>query len=554
MKRRYFYIFGILALFFCLSCIDRKQAMAQESDFVIEDGVLLKYTGSSNTVVIPDSVKEIGVSAFHSTNIVTVTMGNSVEVISEYAFRNCRKLKNVRLSNSLKEIKMFAFSQCASLTNITLPVSIKKIGINTFQESKKLQYVTLSPEVSPEIFYMEITKYVTECKNGTIIYTIKHPDAAFSGQTYRHGPVCELKLCADRLVLAPGATYELRMNSKAKCDKWYSSDPSVVDVNYYGKLTARKSGSAVITAELYGEKFQCHVTVKDGVVSDQPKKEPFPEFFVVDGTLFHYYGTKSDVVIPDGVTEIGAFAFSYINTRITSVILPDSVTVIGKLAFEGRGMQEIQLPKNLARIEQSAFFYCNKLKTIEIPDSVTDIGESAFSCCDKLESVILPNRLVKMQNDLFYGCRNLMSITVPESVETIEGAFATGKPLQSIILSENIRYFDILEMDVVPNTILEQTTIYVPDKEADTYVVRKAGDCGIKVETLSLKEDRVTLSIGDTYELSMLGNAACDSWGSDNPLAATVSQSGQVKAVGKGTAIITAELYGKKCQCTVEVE
>ena len=38
--------------------------MSNINDFVIENGVLKKYTGSEAEVVIPDAVKEIGVEAF----------------------------------------------------------------------------------------------------------------------------------------------------------------------------------------------------------------------------------------------------------------------------------------------------------------------------------------------------------------------------------------------------------------------------------------------------------------------------------------------------------
>ena len=75
-------------------------------------------------------------------------------------------------------------------------------------------------------------------------------------------PVKLLALQSEKLTLKTGSTFELRMNSYAKCDSWTSSNPSVASVNYYGKITAKKAGTTVITATLYGKEYQCEVTVK----------------------------------------------------------------------------------------------------------------------------------------------------------------------------------------------------------------------------------------------------------------------------------------------------
>lgn len=70
----------------------------------------------------------------------------------------------------------------------------------------------------------------------------------------------------------------------------------------------------------------------------------------------------SSVVIDNGITEIGSYAFSRIgndsdgDTRFTTLVIPDSVTKIGK----------------------GAFAYCYGLRDVYIPDSVTEIGEDAF--------------------------------------------------------------------------------------------------------------------------------------------------------------------------------
>lgn len=45
--------------------------MSNENNFVIENGILKKYAGTDNNVVIPDSVTEIGAAAFRDCSSLT---------------------------------------------------------------------------------------------------------------------------------------------------------------------------------------------------------------------------------------------------------------------------------------------------------------------------------------------------------------------------------------------------------------------------------------------------------------------------------------------------
>ena len=67
--------------------------MSNIAAFVIENGVLKKYSGNDTEVVIPDGVKSIGIAAFKGdTNLTSVTIPDSVTYIEEPAFENCPNL------------------------------------------------------------------------------------------------------------------------------------------------------------------------------------------------------------------------------------------------------------------------------------------------------------------------------------------------------------------------------------------------------------------------------------------------------------------------------
>lgn len=133
-----------------------------DSDFHIDkEGCLTSYTGSEEhvvipegvkriggnpdnsifedteteikSVVIPDSVIEIGERAFYTClQLEEVTMGNGVKKIGQEVFAGCFKMKTIHLSDSLQEIGLRAFNFCESLEALELPSSLRNIEMEAF--------------------------------------------------------------------------------------------------------------------------------------------------------------------------------------------------------------------------------------------------------------------------------------------------------------------------------------------------------------------------------------------------------------------------------------
>lgn len=89
------------------------------SDFKIQKGVLTKYVGKSEKVVIPSSVTSIGANAFQKCNTVkTVVIPSSVKKIGEQAFLDCTKLSSITIPKSVTSIGDQAFDGCYNLKEI----------------------------------------------------------------------------------------------------------------------------------------------------------------------------------------------------------------------------------------------------------------------------------------------------------------------------------------------------------------------------------------------------------------------------------------------------
>ena len=145
------------------------------------------------------------------------------------------------------------------------------------------------------------------------------------------------------------------------------------------------------------------------------------------------------VVISDGVTRIGYYAFSGCSS-LTSVTIPHGVTSIGGWAFSGcSSLTSVTIPDSVTSIEWGAFSGCSSLTSMTIPDSVTSIGAWAFSDCSSLTSVTIPHGVTSIGGWAFSGCSSLTSVTIPDSVTSIGScAFDNCSSLTSVTIPDSV--------------------------------------------------------------------------------------------------------------------
>ena len=180
--------------------------------------------------------------------------------------------------------------------------------------------------------------------------------------------------------------------------------------------------------------------------------------------------TVSDLVIPDGITGISAFAFA--GGDFTSVHLPASMKSIGYKAFwecdqltqvhitdlaawchMDFGSKEyncyycyddVNYPANLIcdnkytyrednsnPLETAHHLYLNGAEIIDlaIPEGVTAIPHHAFAGCNALQSVMVPTTLKSIGHNAFSGCTALNRLIVPNIESWCRVGFIRYRPI-----------------------------------------------------------------------------------------------------------------------------
>lgn len=96
------------------------------------DGILLAYKGKEAQVRIPEGIRQIGPEVFQGhTEITSLTLPDSLEIIGEAAFADCDNLRQVSGMSGVRIIRDRAFYHCP-LEWVVLPASVESVGLGAF--------------------------------------------------------------------------------------------------------------------------------------------------------------------------------------------------------------------------------------------------------------------------------------------------------------------------------------------------------------------------------------------------------------------------------------
>nr|WP_325231713.1 leucine-rich repeat domain-containing protein [uncultured Oscillibacter sp.] len=182
------------------------------------------------------------------------------------------------------------------------------------------------------------------------------------------------------------------------------------------------------------------------------------------GVLTKYNGPGGDVVIPEGVKEIGPEAFCDCPS-LQSVTIPEGVREISSYAFGESSIQSVTIPKSVRSIGRSAFSDCENLTSVTFQDreDAEGIELDIFGNCSNITNVTIPRCVVEIAFVLFEDTKWLKSlgefaivdhflikyqgrkakVVIPEEVEALgRYSFASCKSVKLVVIPESVEEID----------------------------------------------------------------------------------------------------------------
>lgn len=103
---------------------------------------------------------------------------------------------------------------------------------------------------------------------------------------------------------------------------------------------------------------------------------------------------------------------------------------------ENEYIREAVIKEGINKIEECAFYNCEKLNYALIPGSAKEIGSKAFKNCINLEEVKIKNGVESIGNGAFSFCLSLKEMEIPKSVKNIGKDAFLGSGLQNIYVND----------------------------------------------------------------------------------------------------------------------
>ncbi len=395
----------------------------------------------------------IKTTVYENKNIKKVVIKKGVTAIADFAFKGCKKLKEIILPSTLKKIGAYAFEECpiknitipksvksiepgafagSSIKSITIPKTVKKLGEGVFGDCKKLESITMPGNI------------------GVIKY--EEPDDEYQPKSFVGDSCKSLKKIK--------FTTSLNINILKRVGKSGGFEVLANDPKY-------KS----VNGLLYS---------KDGK------------------TLLRIPHGRKKVIISDKCTTVTAGSYGY------EMYLADSA------------MKEIVFPKTVTKIILDdtllgpSYYKCNNIKiTLNMDylddDSIKILWQTNKYWRNSLKDELLRKGLAKLNEenermlmlDDGYLCAYLMKdiskiddrsawetidgLVVPDNVKTIGTEAFTGFLVKSLTFGSGVKYVEenVLLAADVPNTYKNMATIYV--KNHDIVISKKAFDANDQI-------------------------------------------------------------------------
>ena len=460
---------------------------------------IFRLCSALTKVKLPSQLTSIPWGLFNScTSLREIDLSDTkITVLNNYVFYKCTSLERVILPERLTEIMKGTFSDTASLEYIVIPESVTKIGNDAFKGSG-LKAIVFNSPVPPAL--------------GSGIF-LKHNDElrvfvpSDSAEAYKKalGEYSDLVNSSSEFDIRDGVLYKYFGCSEEVTVPYEVK--SIAAGAFKGNATLRSVYIGGITAGIGTEAFegcsslsyvylsQSVKTIKDRAFGDcgslarvvidasvPPKtgKEVFPlndglVIEVIDGAREVYareWKRYEKLIVENGFTVVDGVLVCYKGIA-KDVIVPEGVTELGKYVFQGCAyMETLTLPEGLIKLGDGAINSCNNLRSIKFPDSLSDIGTDSLSFNKSLECLDIPVNVTRIRQNAVRFNDSMTRLNVYCNLNLIGIAFVSLNNLSEIHfygVIENISNLNFTCMPCLSKVVFYNTVLSLGGEEEKSF-------------------------------------------------------------------------------------
>ena len=343
---------------------------------------LLKVNFTKSTTALT-----IGVNAFNQCKVLpTITIPSNVVKLGDLSFTQCMAMTEIIFEEGVTSIGGKAFNTCKLLNNVTFPASLQTIGVVNSSEEDVSAFTNYCNSLSNLIFLNKDTNII-----GTFPATAED------------GTALSITITAPA-----GGSVEK-----------YAKDNGYTFVALGGTTEPEEPETPKNPSGTCGTTLTWELNPETGVltISGIGEMDDYDKTYSLDPWHAYESNIKS-IVIEEGVTTIGKYAFAKIST-LESVSFPSTLTTIENYAFRDCTSLDNLSIQGSVGFGDSCFLNCSSLKNLTLGEGITVISARVFQNCDALERVILPASVTRIgynkstatnPDGTFKGCDNLKTI------------------------------------------------------------------------------------------------------------------------------------------------
>lgn len=347
------------------------------------------------------------------------------------------------------------------------------------------------------------------------------------------------------LTLELGHYKNLKVYGTTSKPTWRSSNDWIASVSSSGRVTAKASGTATITATVNGQKVSCKLTVlrlKKKVVTLAPNQT---EQLILEGTKSKANWTSSDktvaTVSDTGLITAKGSGTATITASVDGKNLTSKVTVIDinekELTLASGSSKSLNIANAKGKVSWSS--NNTSIATVSSSGKVTAKNAGTATITGTVDGTKITSKVtvLKMNKESLTLSLNQTGTLKVDGTNSDITWSSSNKDVATVSKSGKVTTKDI------------GTATITASVDGKTFTS--------KITVVGISHNSIVLELGGwsgyTKTLNVNGSSKGIKWSSGNNSVATVTDEGKVSATGAGSTTITATVNGEKLTTKVKV-